>query len=357
MQNRRDFFKTAAGAAAGAFVFGGQALGAQAPAAVARRRVMIGGKRVRVVDVHHHWDMPIPLEVVKGTPYEERAKGPGLEERIAVLDKMGIDTALISVNDFWWWDIKDQGLAKTICTVHNDTLAKWHQMHPDRLFGMASVPLQFPQLAVDMMQDAVNRQGARCVAVGGHVGGESLSAPKYDMFWAKAAEMGQLVFMHPNGSANIIKEGGLAGRGGLGNIVGNPLETTVFLSHLIFDGTFDKFPTLKVGGAHAGGYLPSYLGRTEVACQRQGQTCIIKKKPSDYMRSNILADTMVFSEEGVRHLVAEMGVGQVVFGTDIPFNWPVNVDLIVDSKSLSNADKEAILGGNLIRLLKLPSAS
>ena len=89
--------------------------------------------------------------------------------------------------------------------------------------------------------------------------------------------------MHPNGSANLIQQNALSGRGGLGNIVGNPLETTVFLSRLIFDGTFDKFPNLKVCGAHGGGYLPSYLGRTEVACQRQGQNCIIKKKPSDYM--------------------------------------------------------------------------
>jgi len=220
---------------------------------------------------------------------------------------------------------------------------------------MASVPLQFPDLAVEMLQAAV-KNGARGVTVGGHVGGESLSAPRFDPFWAKVAEMGELVFMHPNGSGNIIKDGGLAGRGGLGNIVGNPLETTVFLSRLIFDGTFDKFPTLKVCGAHGGGYLPSYLGRTEVACQRAGQNCIIKKKPSDYMRTNILADTMVFSEEGLRHLVAEMGVSQVVFGTDVPFNWPVTIDLVVNSPSLSNADKEAILGGTLIKLLRIPAA-
>jgi aminocarboxymuconate-semialdehyde decarboxylase len=348
---RREFFTATAGAAAGALVFGRRALEAQAP--TARRQVSIGGKRVRVVDVHHHWDMPLPAEIVKGTPYEDHVKGAGLEDRVAVLDKMGIDTALISVNDFWWWDIKDQGLAKAICTYHNDTFAKWHKQYPDRIFGMASVPLQFPEIAIDMMQDAVRRLGARGVAVGGHVGGESLSSARFDGFWAKAVELQQLVFMHPNGSANIIKDGGLAGRGGLGNIVGNPLETTVFLSHLIFDGTFDKFPTLKVGGAHAGGYLPSYLGRTEVACQRAGQNCIIKKKPSDYLKTNILADTMVFSDEGVRHLVAEMGVSQVVFGTDIPFNWPVNVDLVVDSKTLSNADKEAILGGNLVGMLKL----
>jgi aminocarboxymuconate-semialdehyde decarboxylase len=234
-------------------------------------------------------------------------------------------------------------------------LAKWNRMHPDRIVGMASIPLQFPDLAADMLQEAVTKHGARAVTVGGHVNGESLSLPKFDPFWAKAAELGQLVFMHPNGSGNLLKEGALAGRGGLGNIVGNPLETTVFLSRLIFDGTFDKFPTLRVCGAHGGGYLPSYLGRTEVACQRANQNCIIKKKPSEYMKSQILADTMVFTEDGLRHLVAEMGAGQVVFGTDIPFGWPVNVDYVINDKTLTNAEKEQILGGNLLKLLRITS--
>src|SRR5687768_18445664 len=217
---------------------------------------------------------------------------------------------------------------------------------------MASVPLQFPELAVEMLQAAV-KNGAKGVTVGGHVQNESLSAPRFDVFWAKVAEMNELVFMHPNGSANIIREGGLAGRGGLGNILGHPLETTVFLSRLIFDGTFDKFPPLKVCGAHGGGFLPSYLGRTEVACVRPGQKCIIKRKPSEYMRQNILADTMVFTDDGLRHLVAEMGASQVVYGTDIPFNWPAPVDYVLNDKSLSNAEKEQILGGNLQKLLRL----
>ena len=286
--NRRYFVKTVAGAAAG--LYAGTRAFAQA-----RRQVTIGGRRVRVVDVHCHWDMPIPASIVKGTPFEERVKGPGVEDRVAIMDKMGIDVQAISVNDFWWWDIKDQGLARAVCQHHNDTLAKAARDYPGRMYGMASVPLQFPELAVEMLQAAV-KNGARGVTVGGHVQNESLSAPRFDAFWAKVAEMNELVFMHPNGSANIIRDGGLAGRGGLGNIVGNPLETTVFLSRLIFDGTFDKFPTLKVAGAHGGGFLPSYLGRTEVACQRQGQNCIIKKKPSDYMKQNIIADTMVFSE-------------------------------------------------------------
>ncbi|PYR81862.1 MAG: hypothetical protein DMF87_03925 [Acidobacteria bacterium] len=349
LPNRRQFFRTVAGTAAGLYV-SERLVHGQAPS---RLQVSVAGKRVRVVDVHSHWDMPLG-DVVKGTPYEkDRATGPGLDDRLAAMDKIGVDTEAISVNDFWWWEIKDQALATAICAKHNETLAEWNKRYPQRIVGMASVPLQFPEQAAQIMEDAVKRLGARGVAVGGHVNGESLSSPKFDVFWAKVQELGQLAFMHPNGSANLIQQGALAGRGGLGNIVGNPLETTVFLSRLIFDGTFDKFPNLKVCGAHAGGYLPSYLGRTEVACQRNGQQCIIKRKPSDYMKTNILADSMVFSAEGVRHLVAEMGPSQVVFGTDTPFGWPVTVDPIVNNSALSNADKEAILGGNLVKLLRL----
>jgi aminocarboxymuconate-semialdehyde decarboxylase len=349
MASRRQFFKSVLGAAAGACL-AGPGLAAQA-----RRQVTIGGRRVRVIDVHNHWDMPIPASIVKGTKYEEYMKGAPFDDRIPTLDKMGIDIAAVSVNDFWWWEIEDRGLARAICAHHNETLASWNRKHPDRIIGMASVPLQFPDLAAQMLEEAVTKHGARGVTVGGHVNGESLSMPKFDPFWAKAAEMGQLVFMHPNGSQNLLKPGALSGRGGLGNIVGNPLETTVFLSRLIFDGTLDKFPNLKVCGAHGGGYLPSYLGRTEVACGRPNQNCIIKKKPSEYMRTQLMADTMVFTEDGLRHLIAEMGVGQIVFGTDIPFGWPVHVDYIVDHKALSNAEKEQILGGNLMKLLRITS--
>jgi aminocarboxymuconate-semialdehyde decarboxylase len=99
--------------------------------------------------------------------------------------------------------------------------------------------------------------------------------------------------------------------------------------------------------------LPSYLGRSEVACERNGAECKSRKNPSDYLRSQILIDSMVFSEEGLRHLVAEVGASQVVYGSDMPFDWPDTIDIIVESPSLTDADKEAILGGNLIELLKI----
>lgn len=159
--------------------------------------------------------------------------------------------------------------------------------------------------------------------------------------------------MHPDGAQNIVKDGALTGRGALGNVIGNPLETTYFLSRLIFDGVFDRFPGLRICAVHAGGYLPSYLGRSEVACATRTANCANRRKVSDYLRSQVVVDTMVFSQEGLRHLVAEMGVGQVVYGTDVPFNWPVTVDLVLNAPFLSDAEKEAILSGNLRRLLRV----
>jgi aminocarboxymuconate-semialdehyde decarboxylase len=333
---------------------GAVAAAAQGPGA--RRQITIGNRRVRVIDVHAHCVIPVE-EIVKGTPLAGMGGGGGNNilgpGRLRLMDEQGVDVQALSINGYWWY-AADRELAPRIVRAQNEGLAKWVAAHPDRFVAMASVALQHPDLAAGQLEDGVKRLGLRGVSIGGHVNGEDLSLPKYDPFWAKAAELGALVFMHPGGAENIVKSGALGGRGDLGNIIGNPLETTYFLSRLIFDGTLDKFPGLRVCGAHAGGYLPSYLGRTEAACAvRANANCANRKKPSEYLRSQISIDTMVFSDEGLRHLVAEVGVGQVVYGTDVPFNWPVTVDLVLNASFLSEADKEAILGLNLTKLLHL----
>lgn len=324
-----------------------------------RRQVILGRRRVRVIDMHAHCVIPV-TEIVKGTPLADNGGGGGNNilgpRRLELMDQQGVDVQALSINGYWWY-AADRDLARKIVGAQNEGLAKWVAANPDRFIALASVALQHPDLAAEQLEDGVKRLGLRGASIGGHVNGEDLSLPKYDPFWAKAAELGVAVFMHPGGADNILKEGALRGRGDLGNIIGNPLETTYFLSRLIFDGTLDKFPGLRVCAAHAGGYLPSYLGRTEVACKvRSNANCANKKNPSEYLKSQIFIDTMIFSEEGLRHLVAEMGVGQIVYGTDVPFNWPVTVDLILNASFLSEADKEAILSGNLMKLLRIDAA-
>jgi aminocarboxymuconate-semialdehyde decarboxylase len=90
-----------------------------------------------------------------------------------------------------------------------------------------------------------------------------------------------------------------------------------------------------------------------VACDvRPNARCANKKHPREYLHDQILADSMVFSAEGVRHLVAEMGPSQVVYGTDMPYVWPDTIDAILEAE-IPDAQKEAVLGGNLVKLLKL----
>ena len=204
----------------------------------------IAGRAVTVIDVHAHCVIPVE-DIVKGTPLAKSGGGSGNSilgpARLAVMDEQGVDVQILTINGFWWY-AADQELARRIVSAQNEGLARWVTAHPDRFAATASVALQHPALAAEQLEDGVKRLGLRGASIGGHVNGEDLSLPKYDPFWAKAAELGVPVIMHPGGAENIVKEGALRGRGDLGNIIGNPLETTYFLSRLIFDGVFDRFP-------------------------------------------------------------------------------------------------------------------
>jgi aminocarboxymuconate-semialdehyde decarboxylase len=224
--------------------------------------------------------------------------------------------------------------------------------------AFATVALQYPELAAEQLEEAVKKYGLRGAAIGGSVNGDEISHAKFNPFWAKVEQLGVLVFIHPQGTGapTDIKHR-LKGNGYLENVIGNPLETTIALSHLIFDGTLDRFPGLKICAAHAGGYLPSYAGRSDMGCLTRPDACPggthgpIKKKPSEYMRQ-LYYDTMVFRPEGVRHLAAEVGASQLLVGTDYPYPWTKTaVDLILQTPGASEADKIAMLGGTAMKLL------
>jgi aminocarboxymuconate-semialdehyde decarboxylase len=367
MPNRRDFLRNAAGATASLLASRHRlASGFPAPQVGAapgkRREVSIGGRRVKTVDVHAHTFVPEVWDLVKDTPLADAARNNltgnialGNPQRLIDMDAQGIDYQAINVNA--WGYSADRALARDLIKLQNEKISQWCAKHPDRFVGMATLALQHPDLAADQLEEAVKKLGLRGAAIGGSVEGQELSDRRFDPFWAKAEELGLLLFMHPQPAPGTTQNPRLQGKGGLGNTIGNPLETTVFLSHLIFEGTLDRFPGLKLCAAHAGGYLASYAGRSDALCGRgSGGDCkALKKKPSEYFKRELLVDTMIFREEGLRHLVAEAGVNQIVYGTDYPFDWPVGIDFVLNASFLSNADKEAILGGNAIKLLRITS--
>ena len=365
MPNRRSFLESMVAGTAGLWL-GGRPLADAAflPQIGAppgkRRDVFIGGRRVTTVDVHAHCFVPEVWDLVKDTPLAEVAKNNltgnialGSPQRLIDMDAQGIDYQAINVNA--WGYSADRALARDLIQLQNEKISQWCAAHPDRFVGMATLALQHPDLAADQLDQAVTKLGMRGAAIGGSVEGQELSDRKFDPFWAQAEQLGVVLFMHPQAAPGTTQNPRLQGKGGLGNTIGNPLETTVSLSHLIFEGTLDRFPGLKICSAHAGGYLPSYSGRSDALCGRGGGAdCkALKKKPSEYFKEQLYVDTMIFREEGLRHLIAEVGVSHMLYGTDYPFDWPVGVDFVLNASFLSNADKEAILGGNAIKLLRI----
>jgi aminocarboxymuconate-semialdehyde decarboxylase len=272
-------------------------------------------------------------------------------ERLAQMDAMAIDMEVLSINPFWYR--KDRDTAAAIVRMQNEKLAELCGAHPDRFAAFASLALQFPDLAAEELDYAVKKLGLRGAQIGGHVNGEEFSNPKFHPVWAKAEELGAVLFIHPQSTPELA--GRFKGNGWLSNTIGNPLDTTIALQHLIFEGTLDRFPGLKVLAAHGGGYLGSYAARSDHACFVAppggcDPDIRLKKEPTEYLRQ-LYFDALVFTPEALRHLVAQVGASQVMLGSDHPFVWEQHpADPVLATDTLSDDEKAAILGGNAARL-------
>lgn len=355
MLNRRKFFKESASAMAGLFVVGrgvrnaGHAR-AQSGSAKGRREVFVGGRRVKTVDMHAHCVIPAAVEMLgqKATP--QQVIGP---DRLRAMDAQGIDVEALSINQFRYE--LDRDTARKVIQLQSEKLAELCATHQDRFVGLVTVALQHPDLAVEQLEFGMKRLGLRGAAIGASVNGEELASERFDPFWAKCQEWGAPIFMHPSGVQELDKR--LQGAGFLTNVIGNPLETTIALSKLMFEGTLDRFPRLKLCAAHGGGYLPSYADRSDYGylTRPEQRTKTIKKLPTEYLKE-LYYDSLVFTGEALRHLVAVVGASQIVLGTDHPFPWTTTaVDHVLGTPGLSDADKIAILGGNAATLLNIAS--
>jgi predicted TIM-barrel fold metal-dependent hydrolase len=364
MTSRRSFLKGGTAAAAG-IVFCSCGLLERAHAQGTPRAtlpVSVNGKRVKTIDVHAHCHMreagallgeegprvQVP-PVVRGADeaYIE------IDKRLKAMDSQAVDMEVLSINPFWYG--RDRELAAQIVKIQNEKLAELCAAKPDRFAAFASLTLQAPDLAVQELETAVRKQGLKGAAIGGSVNGLEFSDPRFHPVWAKAEALGVPLFIHPQGVPELGKR--LSGSGWLANTIANPLETTIALSHLIFEGTLDKFPGLKVIAAHGGGYLASYADRSDHACMVGPPGCNpdikLEKKPSEYLKQ-LYFDSLIFSPEAIRHLAAQVGPSQIVLGSDYPYPWQLQpVDHIFACDSLSDEQKAAILGGTAARLLNV----
>jgi len=274
-----------------------------------------------------------------------------VEQRLADMDAMGIDIQALAPAPFqtFYWTEPEIGLATA--RVVNENIAQIVADHPDRFVGMGTVPLQQAEYAVAELERMVKELGLRGVEINPNVAGRELSEDKFRPFFAKAEELGIVVFMHPIG----FTEARRLTDHYLNNVIGNPLDTTVALAHLIFGGVLDRHPGLKLVAAHGGGYAPAYSGRLDHAWSARPDCRVhIKEAPTTYLK-RVYFDTMVFTHHQLQYLVDQYGADHILMGTDYPYDMGENdpVGFIENAPGLSAEQRARIFGLNAAGLLGL----
>jgi len=327
------------------------------------RPVVVNGKRMRTIDIHAHTQIDDVWALIKGhdalngeNPFRPNplTRAVDVSVRLADMYATGIDIQALSISVGQYFHWAEPDLAAKIVRLQNEKLAEVCEIYPDRFVPIGAVALQHPELAAEQLTYAVKELGHRGVMIMGSINGKEIANPAFNPFWARAEELDVVVFLHPRGFSEGSRR--FEGNGRLGNIIGNPLETTVALSHLIFEGTLDRYPGLKLVAAHGGGFLPSYIGRSDHCHHSNDRDCRGKeqKSPSDYLKQ-IYFDSLVYNTANLKHLIDESSVSQIVLGTDYPYGMENRNSIahVLSVPGLTDEDRQAILGGTLAGLLKM----
>jgi aminocarboxymuconate-semialdehyde decarboxylase len=279
-----------------------------------------------------------------------------LDERIEDLDRMGIDMQMVTprpTQKHYWIEA---ALAEEIAGIENDNVAESVHRHPDRFFGICTLPLQDTDRALNELDRAVGTLGLKGILISTSVGPWELSDPRLEPIWSRAEELDIPFFLHPLGFSHGERFRPFY----MINIVGNPVEETLALTHLIMGGVLERHRRLKICIVHGGGYLPFHFGRLDQGYRvdvRPDSRRHISKPPSEYLKQ-MYYDTVVFDPDEVATLVRRYGVDRVLMATDYPHDLSHDdpVGFIDSVDGLTAADKVAILGGNAQRLFKVGRA-
>jgi aminocarboxymuconate-semialdehyde decarboxylase len=325
------------------------------------------------VDIHSHVAVPAAAAFVKphldpmtnplvlhATP-ETRALNQKQEEdireritqhdrRLTELDAMGIDFQLVMPPPPQCYYTVPVEIAVEAARIVNDGIAEFVSKKPDRFAGLGSVPMPDGNEAAKELERCVGKLGLKGAQILTNVAGRELSDPAFEPFWNKAEELGVLIVLHPSG----FTEGKRFARFSFSNTIGNPLETTIALHYLIFDGVLERHPNLKILAVHGGGYLGAYPGRIDHAWgARSDAHGTLPHPPTSYLKK-IYFDSVVFTPQQLAELVRFYGADHVIMGTDYPFDM-ADYDPIghVASTGLDAEAVAAVAGGNAKRLLGL----
>jgi aminocarboxymuconate-semialdehyde decarboxylase len=241
-------------------------------------------------------------------------------------------------------------LARSITRTVNEGIAELCTARPDRLAGLGMVPVQHPDIAEAELVHAVTEFGLKGVEISTTAPGIELADEEFKPFWTRTEELGALVFIHPWG----YTLGPRLNRHYLANIVGQPVETIVALSHIIFSGLLDRHPDLRLLAAHGGGYLPFYTGRSDHGWRGRPEIRTPENPPRSYLR-RLYFDSLVYEPGALASLVRQVGSDRVLLGSDFPFDMGSEdpVGHVHATPGLNAEERAAICGGNAAKLPRL----
>jgi aminocarboxymuconate-semialdehyde decarboxylase len=272
------------------------------------------------------------------------------EIRLRDMDRMGVDVQAISIAppQYYYWAEPDLGARAA--RIENDRLAELVAQHPDRFVGLGTLPMQDVDRALAELERVV-ALGFPGLEICSSVNGLDFDDPRFVPFFEKVLEHDLLLVVHPNG----FSHGERLADHYLINTVGMPLDSTLFVSRMIFGGVLERFSDLKICIVHGGGYIPFYPARFDHAWEaREDVRRFTPRPPSSYL-AQLHFDTMVFDPADLGYLIRRWGAGRVLLGTDYPYDMGEDdpVGLVSKVDGLDDDARELILGGNAARLLRL----
>jgi aminocarboxymuconate-semialdehyde decarboxylase len=297
-----------------------------------------------------HFQSPETRAVNAKQEEDLKSRITSLDQRLVHLDEMGLDRQLIMPPPPQCYYTVPLDIAVEAARIVNDGLAEYVAQRPDRFTALGTVPMPDGNEAAKELERCMTQLGFKGVQVLTNVAGKELSDPAFAPFWAKAEALGALVVIHPNGFTDAER----LRRFYFNNVIGNPLETTIALHYLIFDGVLERHPNLKVLAVHGGGYLGAYWGRIDHAWgARSDCHGDLPNPPTSYLRK-VYFDTVVFTVEQLRALVETFGADRILMGTDYPFDM-MEADPVghVMDAGFDDATAAKIVGGNAKKLLGL----
>src|ERR687885_977275 len=325
-----------------------------------------------VVDVHSHVIPPSVVEAIAADPagfsariedengisqvrHDQGYVYPLFEEftepeaKLREMDRKRLDISVLSPPPplFYYWVDAEAGIR--IAQLVNDGIADYVATNPDRFRGMATVPMQDPEAAVAELERVVSTYGFRAAEIGTSIEGEQLSSNKFRQFLRRASELNILLFAHPyyvgakQGLENYY----------LTNLLGNPYDSTVMIANLMFSGTLDELPNLKLCVAHAGGFAPYQVGRFEHGYQVRPESRAKARTSPLQLIHRLYFDTITFNPQALRYLINLVGEDNIVLGTDAPFDMGDEAPLtsVESVPNLTDEEREAILSGTARKLL------